>query len=426
MYCCWYISCIRSIDYGLLEGHNETWGKEMMVNIARQYLNSVIFFCLMTVMLLSWLVGSVAFARGVDSVKFGVIGDYGSQGQNLQDVADLIISWNPDFIITLGDNNYPDGEASTIDPNIGQYFHDFIYPYFGNYGNGADTNRFFPSLGNHDWHTPNAQPYLDYFTLPGNERYYDFAWGPVHFFALDSDGDEPDGSDSTSIQAAWLQNRMLQSTEPWKVVYFHHPPYSSGHHGSTTRMRWSFREWGATAVMAGHDHTYERLLVDSLVYFVNGLGGRSIYSFMDSLPETRVRYNGDYGAMFVTANLDSINFKFITRTGILIDSYTIYGAPTGITGNPVADLPEGFALHQNYPNPFNPSTLIRFDLSRELPVKLEVFNILSQSVAILLDEVKAAGTHSVRFSAKDLPGGIYFYRLTAGGRHITRRMVLLK
>ncbi len=127
------------------------------------------------------------------SVKFAVIGDFGLDGSAEADVSTLIHSWKPDFIITVGDNNYPSGAASTIDANIGKYYHDYIFPYIGTYGSGSDINRFFPTLGNHDWYTPNAQPYFDYFTLPGNERYYDFVWGPLHFFALDSDEHEPDG-----------------------------------------------------------------------------------------------------------------------------------------------------------------------------------------------------------------------------------------
>ncbi len=87
---------------------------------------------------------------------------------------------------------------------------------------------FFPTLGNHDWYTNDAQPYLDYFTLPGNERYYDFVWGPVHFFALDSDEHEPDGVNAGSAQAAWLQQGLAASTSPWNIVYTHYPPYSSG------------------------------------------------------------------------------------------------------------------------------------------------------------------------------------------------------
>src|SRR2546423_11789400 len=120
-----------------------------------------------------------------NQVRFAVVGDFGDAGQPEQNVANLINGWQPDFVVTTGDNNYPAGEAATIDVNIGQYYHQFIYPYMGTYGAGASVNRFFPVLGNHDWGNayPNPtglQPYLDYFTLPGNERYYEFTWGPMH------------------------------------------------------------------------------------------------------------------------------------------------------------------------------------------------------------------------------------------------------
>lgn len=257
------------------------------------------------------------------TMRFAVIGDYGWAGQAEADVASLVISWQPDVIITTGDNNYPLGAQNTIDANIGQYYHSFIYPYLGSYGPGADHNRFFPSLGNHDWLTTAAQPYLDYFNLPGNERYYEFSWGPVHFFALDSDSHEPDGVGSSSAQAAWLQDGLAAAEEPWKIVYMHHPPYSSGIHGSIPWMRWPFQEWGATAVLAGHDHTYERILLDGFPYFVNGLGGGSIYAFSTIVSGSRFRYNRDHGAMLVEADQSSITFSFYRRTGEQIDTFTI-------------------------------------------------------------------------------------------------------
>ncbi|HSO26501.1 MAG TPA: metallophosphoesterase [Anaerolineales bacterium] len=161
------------------------------------------------------------------SITFAIIGDFGLAGPAEADVAALIQSWQPDLIITTGDNNYPDGAAETIDANIGQYFHNFIAPYQGAYGPGADVNRFFPTLGNHDWNTAAAAPSLEYFTLPGNERYYDFVWGPVHFFALSSDSREPDGVGRSSVQAQWLQAALAASTAPWQVVYMHHPAHAS-------------------------------------------------------------------------------------------------------------------------------------------------------------------------------------------------------
>jgi hypothetical protein len=88
-------------------------------------------------------------------------------------------------------------------------------------------------------------------------------------------------------------------------------------------MQWPFKQWGATTVMAGHEHNYERLIENNLVYFVNGLGGKSLYAFGTPIAGSLVRYNSNYGAMLIEANSDSIQFQFITRTGLVIDTYSI-------------------------------------------------------------------------------------------------------
>lgn len=259
------------------------------------------------------------------TTTFAVIGDFGDAGQPEADVANLVHSWNVDYVLTTGDNNYPNGEASTIDANIGQYYQQYIGSYMGSYGPGAAQNRFFPTPGNHDWNTGTLQPYLDYFSLPGNERYYDIELGPVHLFALDSDTHEPDGRSVSSTQATWLQAQLNGSTAPWKLVTMHHPPYSSSSvHGSTPDLQWPFGVWGVTAVLAGHDHTYERIHQDGILYFVNGLGGRSIYNLGSPVPGSAVRYNLDYGAMRLEAAPTCLTFSFYSRTGSLIDSITLY------------------------------------------------------------------------------------------------------
>lgn len=357
------------------------------------------------------------------NTRFAVIGDFGKAGTAEDDVANLINSWNVDFIITLGDNNYPDGEASTIDENIGQYYHQYIYPYIGSYGNGADENRFFPSLGNHDWHTSPPQPYYDYFELPNNERYYDFVKGDVHFFVIDSDTDEPDGVSENSVQGQWLQNTMSSSVATWRIVYFHHAPYSSSsRHGSQEYMQWPFKAWGATVVMAGHDHTYERLIVDDLLYFVNGLGGKGRYSFSDPIPGSQVRYNDDYGAMLVEAYQDSITFKFYSRANELIDNYTVYKT--------ISDVEQltlnTFELNQNYPNPFNPSTKIHFQTQVQGFIKLIVYDMLGNEVRTIVNENRPAGNYEVDFNASNLPSGIYMYTLTVGNYTDSKKMILLK
>ncbi len=274
------------------------------------------------------LVAGPEFLDGQTRISFAVIGDYGKSSQAESDVSNLVRGWNPDLVITTGDNNYEYGEAATIDQNIGQYYHTFIYPYTGSYGAGDSISQFFPSLGNHDWIQAGAVPYLDYFALPGNERYYEFVRGPVHFFAIDSDPHEPDGNTKTSAQAIWLQDKLSQSVSPWNIVYFHHAPYSSGtRHGSSTSMQWPFQAWGVTAVFSGHEHDYERLIEDSLVYFVNGIGGKDLYAFGTPIAGSIVRYNTDFGAQLVVADTDSINFKLINRSGTTVDEYTIYRTP---------------------------------------------------------------------------------------------------
>ena len=267
------------------------------------------------------------------TTRFAVIGDYGYAGVNEAAVAAMVNGWNPDFIITVGDNNYDFGAVGTIDPNIGQYYGNFVYPYTGTYSSTAVTNKFFPSLGNHDWGNaypnPNGvNPYLAYFTLPGNERYYDFVWGPAHFFALDSDPNEPDGITKTSTQAAWLERKLAFSTAKWRLVYMHHPPYSSGAaHGSTPNLQWPYPSWGATAVLAGHEHNYERIVKNGFPYFVDGLGGKSNnYPFANPpLAGSAYRANNLWGAMLVTADDAAITFRFhsITDTINALDMYTI-------------------------------------------------------------------------------------------------------
>ena len=96
-----------------------------------------------------------------------------------------------------------------------------------------------------------------------------------------------------------------------------------------------------------------------------------------------------------------------------------------------AILPAQFTLHQNYPNPFNPATLIRFDLPTPAHVKLEVFNLLGQRVAKLVDESMKSGRHSVIWDGKNQSGedtasGVYLYRLTAGDYTKVRRMTILR
>jgi Ca2+-binding RTX toxin-like protein len=303
----------------LKEGGRLDFEKEAQINLD---VTATDIGCLSLTQSLSISVGDVS------ELRFAAFGDYGNGG-DMQAVADLIAGMNVDFIITTGDNAY-DARVS-YDDQVGRSYSDYIGNYSGAYGTGSAANSFFPTLGNHDYSDGGIDAYLDYFTLPGNERYYDFQMGPIHFFALNSNFQEPDGIDSTSIQAQWLQSELASSESLYNIVYFHHAPLSSGTNGSTDIMQWPFEEWGATTVIAGHDHTYERILRDDnadgdiFPYFVTGLGGRSMYDFGPLVPGSEVQYNSDSGTMLVQVSDATVTFEFwsIAGGGTLIDSYTI-------------------------------------------------------------------------------------------------------
>jgi hypothetical protein len=289
-------------------------------------------------------------------VTIGVIGDYGSaylggaSFSNVQAVANLIKSWNPDFIITTGDNNYPDGEASNIDTNIGQFFHEYIHPYLGTFGAGGTTNRFWPSIGNHEWPfgVSFLAPYLAYFTLPGNERYYSHRHGPVEIFACVGDQQEPDGALPVSVQSMWLSNALASSTAPWRIVYFHACPYSSSAtHGSHTHeadnMLWPFAEFGASAIYTGHNHLYERVLTNGLNYVTIGLGGGRIDGFVTPVAGSLSRYNTTYGAVRLMVTETNFVSDFINVFGEVIDTFKLESLPARLSlrwsnGQPGIDL----------------------------------------------------------------------------------------
>ncbi|RKX24919.1 MAG: hypothetical protein DRP47_10635, partial [Candidatus Zixiibacteriota bacterium] len=94
-------------------------------------------------------------------------------------------------------------------------------------------------------------------------------------------------------------------------------------------------------------------------------------------------------------------------------------------------LPTEYELSQNYPNPFNPFTTIQFYLPQPGHVRLEIYNIMGQEVATIVNEYLTDGPHTVIWNGKDNKGsdaasGLYLYRLIAGETIITKRMMLLK
>ncbi|MCK4989317.1 MAG: metallophosphoesterase [Bacteroidales bacterium] len=256
-----------------------------------------------------------------DSIVFAVIGDYGKAGEPEEKVANLVKSWNPDFIITTGDNNYEYGEFKTIKRNISDYYGDYIYNFDAPAEYQCDgkafengINRFFPSPGNHDAdNRDELKPYLNFFTLPQRETYYKFVWGPVSFYSLNSVAENVDE------QKNWLYDQLDLSETAYNIVYFHHPPYTTGRHDNTEKMQWDYYSTQVNIVFSGHDHIYSRIEKkgeEGLYYIVNGVGGRNLYD-CDSSPLSADEfetfcYDADYGAIKATATFNTLVMEFYT------------------------------------------------------------------------------------------------------------------
>jgi tartrate-resistant acid phosphatase type 5 len=274
-----------------------------------------------------------------DSITFAVIGDYGQNSEEEGQVAAMVKTWGVDFIITTGDNNYTWGKRSTLKKNITKYYGDFIYnpdapADLQCHGKAAQdkVNRFFPSPGNHDNYSKGMKPYLEYFTLPGDEKNYDFTWGPVEFFSMDTKK-EADIDCCESPESKWLQGELAKSTAPFKFVYFHHPPYSPGEHGNATHMQWPYGKWGVDAVLCGHEHFYARIIdktAEKPIYFICGSSGNThLYGCNEHpLDSARFKVSCDHmhwGAMKVKATAHMVVFEYYiaTEPERPIDTYII-------------------------------------------------------------------------------------------------------
>ncbi len=161
----------------------------------------------------------------------------------------------------------------------------------------------------------------------------------MRFFALESSYMEPD-------QVAWLETELQRSTAAWKIVYLHHPLYSSGErHGSDIRLRTVLEPLlvahNVSVVFAGHDHFYERTTPQhGIVHFVVGSGGQLRRGNIDRASGITARgFDTDY--VFAVAEIqgDQMTFQAISRTGTVVDSGVIErrkpvepGTPTGTAG----------------------------------------------------------------------------------------------
>lgn len=147
--------------------------------------------------------------------------------------------------------------------------------------------------------------------------------------------------------------------------------------------------------------------------------GSDIYSFIDYDFATGGPLSLQYRVTAVYEDLAESVYETIPTNSVLISGglYKDYSE---------VDEKIEFYLSDNYPNPFNPTTTINYTIESSGLVILNIYDVLGTNVATLVNEIKEAGNHSVKFNAENLPSGIYFYELNAGGFVQTKKMNLMK
>lgn len=259
---------------------------------------------------------ALSLPNGKDSVKFAAFGDNGTGDTPQYDVAAQMAAWHKQFsfdmVIMLGDNLY--GRQGAQD-----FIDKFEIPYKPLLDEGV---KFYAALGNHDKQTNRMyKPW----NMNG-ERYYAYSKKNVKFFVVDSDYMDPK-------QLQWLENELKSARDDWKIVYFHHPLYSSGgRHGSEVDLRVTleplFVKYGVNVVYSGHDHLYERIKPQKgIYYFVVGSSGQLRSGDLKKSAITAAGYDQDQVFLLNEIDKDELFFQAITRQGRTIDSGVITRQP---------------------------------------------------------------------------------------------------
>jgi acid phosphatase type 7 len=297
-----------------------------------------------------------------------------------------------DTVAVLGDNAYEQGKLSE--------YNDYYTPTWGRPGILARTK---PSVGNHEYETPNAQGYYEYFgdaaspTEPGCQNltpvnckgYYSYPLGSWHVVVLNSNCTEVSCA-AGSPQEEWLRADLEAHPNACTLAYWHHPRFTSAKLGNNSAVApfWdALYDAGAEVVLNGHAHVYERFgpqnpsgKADSekgIREFVVGTGGKSLNAFGTKKPNSTVRLNTYDGVIKLTLHPNSYDWQFLTTetpNGTVRDSGngTCHGGssstdttpPTvtntvpapGVTGvSPTTDVTATFSENMNA-STINPTT----------------------------------------------------------------------
>ena len=225
------------------------------------------------------LVAKTATSKAIASqsaspFRFVALGDVGTGNIGQLAIADVMNRYYQQhpfkLVLMAGDNIYDVGDIQLVGATFGRPYR-FLR---------KQQVPFYAVLGNHDIITNNGVDQVNYSAFNMDGRYYTFIQGNAQFFALDSNSNA-----DWKGQLAWLEKTLAASTATWKIVFAHHPLYSSGLHGSSEELinllSPLFSRYGVQLYINGHDHNYERTEpIEGTTYLTCGAGAstRPVFS----------------------------------------------------------------------------------------------------------------------------------------------------
>ena len=241
-------------------------------------------------------------------------GDINMCGQPGAEATAKLLDDIPGTVFTSGDNAYMKGNTADFQ------CYDRTW--------GRHKSRTYPAPGNHEYESPGASPYFDYFgerAGPSGLGYYAFDLGGWHVVSLNTNVPMGEGS----AQLAWLRADLQRSRATCVAAIMHHPLVSSGPNGDNPQVRELWRalvDAGADVVIASHDHLYERhARIDQdgrpssrgLRQFTVGTGGATLYRSGGGMRPTTEAKAMVWGVIKFTLLPSSYRWEFVSVDGIL-------------------------------------------------------------------------------------------------------------
>jgi acid phosphatase type 7 len=258
------------------------------------------------------LVASGSTPTGATShVVITAAGDIATSGSGDSQTAQLIRTIDPARVLTLGDNAYPDGTL--------QQFNRYYDPTWGTF-----KARTSPAPGNHDYHTAGAAGYFNYFGPRAPAPNYTYVLGQWRVVSLNSEKNR-------AAARTFLQDTLSRDSHLCELVYFHHPRWSSGEHGSDPGMDavWDTAvARGVDVVLNGHDHNYERFArlgengqptTSGTRELVVGTGGAALRDIGSPLPGSE-KHIKTWGVLRMALRSDSYGWSFRNVSNTVLDS----------------------------------------------------------------------------------------------------------